>query len=43
MASAMCLLISMQDERVLEQLMPSVICIHIDKLVDDCGTHAFSS
>ena len=38
MASAMCLLISMQDERIPKHLMPSVICIHFNKLVDDSIT-----
>ena len=36
MASAMCLCFSMQEEDVLELLMPSVICVHFSQLVDHC-------
>ena len=33
MANVMCLLLSMLEEDILEQLMPSVICGHCSQLV----------
>ena len=40
MSNVMCLHASTQEEDILEQLMPSVICGHCSQLEGHCVTHA---